>query len=106
MLTWREFIALLIAGVWDLVQVGLAAVVVALVAIPVSLPAQQIIQIAGSVVVSLLLAALLGPHWVLLPTFVLENIPGVRLLPTTSAAALYVVARRRKLRVEQLGRGD
>ncbi len=45
---------------------------------------------AVDVVVAIALIQLLGWHWAFLPTFVVELLPGIDLLPTWTAALLFV----------------
>lgn len=102
MLTWREYIALLLAGVWDFTQVVLIAITVGLVSSEFSfaddvaaLP--TLMLCSGSVFISILLAVLLKPHWALLPMFVLENTPLIKYIPNTTMGAIYIIRSRRKL---------
>ena len=44
----------------------------------------------SSVAVALLLMRLLGWHWALLPSLVAEMVPGLNLVPTWTAAVLYL----------------
>ena len=106
MLTWREFIALLIAGIWDFLQVVIdfASLAVAFFGssvvsdlIEVVAPIELLVLCSGSVVVSVLLAILLGPHWALLPIFILENIPFAKWIPNTTAGTFYIIKQQRKL---------
>ena len=97
MFTWREYIALLLAGVWDFTQVVLVATIVGLLE-SIELPfADEIAALpilvlcSGSMFVSILLAILLKPHWALLPIFVLENIPLIQLIPNTTMRTLYTI---------------
>lgn len=47
------------------------------------------------VVVMIITSALLGFHWALLPTFVLEAVPGLSLIPTWTGCVAFVVWRRK-----------
>jgi hypothetical protein len=96
MLTWREYIALLLAGVWDFTQVALIATIVGLLSSSFSF-ADEVANLpvfvlcSGSVLISILLAILLKPHWALLPIFVLENTPLIQLIPNTTMGTLYII---------------
>jgi hypothetical protein len=108
MLTWREFIALLLAGVWDFTQVGLLAATFGLASSQLSFAEdivgfQPLVLCSGSVFVSILLAIFLKPHWALLPTFILENTPLIQYIPNTTVGTLYVIRSHRKS-LEQGGR--
>ncbi|MDB6027082.1 MAG: hypothetical protein JWM68_3305 [Verrucomicrobiales bacterium] len=48
------------------------------------------------IVVMLIMFRLIGFHWLLLPTFALEFIPGVGMLPTWTGCVLLVVRLRNK----------
>ena len=54
--------------------------------------ADEVLDVAATVA----MIPLLGPHPLLLPTFVLELIPGVDALPTWTACVAFVVAHRRR----------
>ena len=45
---------------------------------------------ALDVVVALILIRLLGWHWLLLPSLVAESVPGLNLVPTWTAAVLFL----------------
>ena len=47
-------------------------------------------------VVMIITSVLLGFHWALLPTFVLEAVPGINLIPTWTGCVAFVVWRRRQ----------
>ena len=55
-------------------------------------PADQIIDVLAAVATGLLI----GFHWLLLPTFVLELVPVVDALPTWTACVVAVIALRRR----------
>ena len=52
------------------------------------------VDVALDVIVAVILTRLLGWHWAFLPGLVGELIPGLDLLPTWTAAVLYVTSRR------------
>ena len=82
-LTWREFLALLVAGTWDAAQAAAFAATAGGGLSPINL--------GGSAGVALVLAYLLGPSVVLLPIFILENIPMFDELPTTTAGVFFII---------------
>lgn len=47
-------------------------------------------------VVMILTSALLGFHWALLPSFILEAVPGLDLVPTWTGCVAFVVWRRKQ----------
>lgn len=86
----REFIGLVIAGTADAVQLG--TTVVSLGSDQITIPA----QILFSAVVSILLALVMGPQKKFLPTFVLEVLPFVNVLPSFTGAAILAIKEDRK----------
>jgi hypothetical protein len=96
-LTRRNVIlAFAIAGVADLVQIPItAAATTGLFSIP-----GELADFFVDCVVMIATTRLLGFHWVLLPSFFLELIPGPDLLPTWTASVAYVVWRRKKERAQ------
>ena len=86
----REFIGLVIAGAADAVQVG--TTVVTLGSDQITIPA----QILFSAFVSILLAVVMGPQKKFLPTFVLEVLPFVNVLPSFTGAAILAIREDRK----------
>jgi predicted membrane protein len=84
-LTWTRIIfALAVAVIADGLQFSLG---------PLGwMPLDQIIDLVAFV----LTAWAIGFHWLLLPTFVVELIPGVDMLPTWTACVLAVIALRRR----------
>ena len=108
MLTWREYIALLLAGIWDFTQVVLIATIVGLLSSKFSfadevVSLETLVLCSGSVFISIFLTILLKPHWALLPIFVLENTPLIQVIPNTTVGALYIIRSRHKS-LEQGGR--
>jgi hypothetical protein len=90
----RVFLAFAIALIADLVQFPVTAVMATGF---LSLPG----EFADLVVDCVAMAAttmLLGFHWVLLPSLVLELVPGLDLVPTWTGCVAYVVWQRRKLK--------
>lgn len=114
MITWREFWALLIAGMWDFIQIAALAWVGDLLNYLVDRYlggfelfglvdlTEPLLFCGGSVLISLVLASLLGPHWALLPVFVLENIPIVKLFPSNVAGVFVVIRHRHQLSRQEL----
>lgn len=102
MLTWREYTALLIAGIWDFSQIALITTIIGLVVSTESELVEYIASLetfmlcSGSILISIALAILLKPHWALLPIFVLENTPLIQTIPNTTMGAVYIVWSRRK----------
>ena len=77
---------------------GWLAVIIAIIADLLQLPA-QVLPIAPEVIDVLALIAttlLLGFHFLLLPTFLLEFIPVIDLAPTWTGCVLAVIALRKK----------
>lgn len=83
---WRKVTAFAIAGAADLMQVTLLPIF-APVALP---PINNIID----VIVGVILTLLLGWHWVFLPSFIAEMVPGLDLAPTWTLAVTWAVLRR------------
>jgi hypothetical protein len=54
------------------------------------------LESAVDVVAMILTTALLGFHWLLLPTFVVEFVPVVDMLPTWTGCVIAVIALRKK----------
>ncbi|MCS7089104.1 MAG: hypothetical protein RMN51_07995 [Verrucomicrobiota bacterium] len=80
---WRAGLALGVALVADLVQLGLGPLGVLWV--------DDLLDL----MVALIEISLLGFHPFLLPSFVLEVLPGLELMPTWTACVLAVIVRRR-----------
>ena len=92
----RVILAFAIAGVADLVQFPItAAATTGLFSIP-----GELADFLVDCVVMIATTRLLGFHWVLLPSFLLEIIPGPDLLPTWTASVAYVIWRRKKERAQ------
>jgi len=88
----RITLAFAIAGVADLIQLPITAATITGV---FSIPAELAVFLIDCAVM-LATTRLLGFHWVLLPSLVLELIPGPDLLPTWTGSVAYVVWRRKK----------
>lgn len=81
---WRVALALAVAGAADFLQIILFPLEWIFI--------QQIIDVAAMAVTTLLL----GFHVLLLPTFVVEFIPVVDMMPTWTGCVIAVVALRRR----------
>lgn len=88
--SYREMAAVLLAVVFDSVQIGTTVLTLGgdLVAVPA--------QVLFSCFASAVLMAVLGPHWQLLPAAALELAPGLNLLPTYTAGTMLVLRKRKK----------
>lgn len=84
-------LAVLIAAIADLAQVPLLPGYASGLA---ALPAATL-DLAVDFVAALVLMRLMGFHWLLLPTAVLEIVPLAGVLPTWTACTLYVLSRRK-----------
>ncbi len=80
----RAFVALMIAALADLLQIMLVPL------------AWTFVQAAIDVVAMLLVVPVLGFHLLLLPTFIIEFIPGVDVLPTWTGCVIAVIALKRR----------
>lgn len=80
----RAVLALCLAVVADLLQIVLVPV------------AWTFVQAAIDVVAMLLVLPILGFHLLLLPTFVVEFMPGVDMLPTWTGCVIAVIALKRR----------
>ena len=79
--------------IWLAVAVGLAADAIQVLLGPLGWPFfDEIIDVVSMIVLSLLL----GFHPLLLPTFVVESLPVVNMLPTWTGCVAAVVALRRR----------
>ena len=85
-------LAFAIAGIADVLQFPITAATATGV---LSIPGEAVDFVLDCVVM-VATSLLLGFHWVLLPSLVLEAIPGPDLLPTWTACVAYVVWRRKK----------
>ena len=56
----------------------------------------EVADLAVDTVVMIVMSALLGFHWSFLPSFILEAVPGLDLIPTWTGCVAFVVWRRRK----------
>jgi len=82
----------------DLVQLPLTGVAMSGVG---AVPAEGM-DAAVDVAAALITNFLLGFHWALLPTFMIELIPGVDVLPTWTACVAFVIWRRHKAEKENV----
>jgi hypothetical protein len=82
---WRVVLALLVAVTADALQILLGPIGWML--------SDEVIDVVTMVVTSWLI----GFHILLLPTFILESLPVVGMLPTWTGCVIAVVARRRRL---------
>jgi hypothetical protein len=56
----------------------------------------EVADVALDLVVMVITSALLGFHWALLPSFLLEAVPGLDLIPTWTGCVAFVVWRRKQ----------
>jgi hypothetical protein len=56
----------------------------------------EVADLALDTVVMIIMSALLGFHWSFLPSFILEAVPGLDLIPTWTGCVAFVAWRRRK----------
>lgn len=87
----RARLAIAIAVIADAIQVPLQGLTLTGIG---ALPAEAI-DVGIDAVVAFVLVRLLGFHWALLPTLLVELIPFIDVAPTWVACAMYVVARRK-----------
>ena len=88
----RIILAFAIAGIADVLQLPITAgEATGVFAIP-----GEVADFVVDCVVMIVTTRLLGFHWMLLPTLLLEIIPGVDLLPTWTGCVGYVVWLRKK----------
>lgn len=80
----RMIIAVSIAAVADIIQIGLGPV------------GWTFFDEIVDVVVMLIMTRLIGFHWLLLPTFLLEFVPLADMLPTWTGCVIFVVRLRSK----------
>jgi hypothetical protein len=92
--------AFAIAVAVDIMQVpATLAFVASLLVAPLGVPAETLVAALDSLAdigAAVVINRLLGFHWTLLPTVVLEVIPVVDAAPTWTACVAYVVMRRRR----------
>lgn len=88
----RARLALALAVLVDAIQVPLQGASLTGVG---TLPAEAI-DLAIDAATALIITRLIGFHWVLLPTLLVEFIPFVDLAPTWFACVSYVISRRKK----------
>lgn len=89
-LRYRDMMAVLFALLADSAQIG--TTIITLGGDLLALPAQLVF----SCFVSAILMAILGPRWQLLPAAALEFVPGANVLPTYTAATIWVLRKRLK----------
>jgi hypothetical protein len=92
--------ALVVAVAADVIQLPITlaffATLVSGIGAPADLPLEGL-DLAVDIVAAISTNWLLGFHWALLPTAVLEAIPGVSAAPTWTGCVLFVIWRRRGL---------
>jgi hypothetical protein len=88
----RAVAALAIAAIADVVQLPITAVEATGI---LSIPGEGA-DLVVDCVVAVAASKLLGFHWVLLPSFIVEAVPGLDLTPTWTASVAYVIWQRRK----------
>jgi len=95
----RALAALLVAVVADVVQLpltlGLVASALSGIGLAATVPI-EVVDLAVDAVTAAVTIGLLGFHWVLLPTAIVEAVPGIDLVPTWTGSVLYVLWRRRR----------
>ena len=91
-LTRRKMVlAIALAAIADAIQFA---------AVLIGGPFGWFFDIGVDVIVMLIMFQLIGFHWLLLPTFALEFIPGVGMIPTWTGCVLWVVRLRHKQQQE------
>lgn len=88
----RIALALTVAAIADMIQVPIT---VATATGALAAPAELFDLVVDCAVMGIM-SALLGFHWLFLPSLVFEIIPGVDLLPTWTGCVAFVVWRRKK----------
>lgn len=84
-------LALAVALIWDLVQApAQVATLSGLLALPI-----EAVDIGLDILAGLFFARLLGFHWALAPTFLLEALPFVDVAPTWTACVWLVIQARK-----------
>ena len=88
----RVITAFFIAAVADVIQFPITAgEATGLFAVPA-----ELVDLAVDAIVMAATTFLLGFHWALLPTLLVEVIPGIDLIPTWTASVAYVLWTRKK----------
>ena len=96
---WRVVAAIAVAVVVDLLQLPLTLAMLASAASVVGLGAvapEEAIDVGLDVAAAVATTALLGFHWLLLPTMALEAVPLVAAMPTWTGCVLAVIGLRRR----------
>ena len=88
----RIALAFLVAITADAIQLPLTAGMIFGVTLPPLLVSDVIIDIVAMILV----VRLIGFHWVLLPGFILEAIPGLDLAPTWTGCVAFALWRRKQ----------
>jgi hypothetical protein len=88
----RMIAALVVGGLADLIQLPITA---SLATGVLSIPA-EVLDVTIDLLVMAITTALLGFHFVLLPTFALELVPGVGALPTWTGCVSFVLWQRKR----------
>jgi hypothetical protein len=95
----RRAVAIVVAVIADLLQLPLTLAAIASVLSGVGIAAGaslEAVAIGIDVVTAAIMLGLLGFHWLLLPTVVLEAVPVAAAAPTWTACVLIVLWRRRR----------
>ena len=88
----RLIVALCVAAFADVIQLPVTAVE----ATGIGTAPALFFDFTMDVAVCVILSRLIGFHWMLLPTFFMEVIPGLSLLPTWLGCTLFVLRLRKK----------
>ncbi len=88
----RIALAFAVAAIADALQFPLTAGMIFGATVPPLLLADVVIDLIAMVIT----VWLLGFHWVLLPGFILEAIPGIDLIPTWTGCVAFVVWRQKQ----------
>jgi hypothetical protein len=105
----RAKAALTVAVAADLIQLPLTFGFFAAVGSAIGIPAGggfEAVDVVVDVITAGITTWLLGFHWALLPTALLELVPGIDAAPTWTACVLFVVWRRRKDAAAAVPPGD
>jgi hypothetical protein len=97
--TPRTVAAVCVAVAADVIQLPLMLALVASAASVVGLGAAvpiEAVDVVVDVITACVTSWLLGFHWVLLPTTLLEAVPGLAAAPTWTGCVLFVIWRRRQ----------
>jgi hypothetical protein len=88
----RILIAYAVAVVADLIEFPISAVELPVVVAPVG----EFVAFVVDAIVFGVMTKLLGFHWMFLPSFCIEVIPGLDMLPTWVGCVFFVVRQRKK----------